>query len=162
MAFRFRLQPLLDYRASREEEARLSLAREVAQLERQRRALASLGLRRQEVLAALERAKGEVMPAGRLALYFETVAGLEAAAETQARTVAAQERLVEEARRRWAAARRDLRVMERLRERAFSAWRTAERRREEREMDELVVLRFGRNDTSIAGPLIGFRRGGGP
>jgi len=80
MAFRFRLQPLLDYRASREEEARLSLAREVAQLERQRRALASLGLRRQEVLAALERAKGEVMPAGRLALYFETVAGLEAAA----------------------------------------------------------------------------------
>ncbi len=145
MAFSFRLQPLLDFRASQEEQARLRLAREIGQLERQRQALQELLQRRQRVSADLEAAKGGTMSGARITLFFDAIAGIDAACEFQRRTIAAQERLVEDARRNLAAARQARRIVERLRERALAAWQAEERLREQKEMDELVTLRFGRS-----------------
>ncbi len=151
MAFRFRLQPLLDFRISQEEEARLRLAREIAQLERQRQALEKLGERRLQAIAAFEAVKGQAMSGARIALFFDAIAGLDAASEFQRRTIAAQEQVVEEARRELAQARKARRIIERLRERDLAAWQTEERLREQKEMDELVTLRFGRGESLLAG-----------
>ncbi len=149
MAYRFRLQTLLDYRASLEEEARLRLGREQHQLERQRRALEELGQRRQRVVEAFEEAKRQTLPASRFSYFYQTIAGIDEAMARQRQTIAAQEQVVAEARQQLAAAMRERQIMERLRDRDLAAFLAEERRREQNVVDELMMLRFGRNENLL-------------
>lgn len=132
--FRFRLEQVLRYRELLEETARdvyleSRATRLVAEQE-----LRAFGVSRAELIA-----RGAQSIQERIALE----AALKRQDELEADHRIALEVLVqeEEARRLdWIEKKKDLQVLQKLRDREFEQWKLEERRREQREMDEFAVL----------------------
>lgn len=146
-AFRFRLERLERLRSQQERAARLALAERV-------------GIER-EIAAACERLRGDLAAcadgderAAPLAMALES--GLQrglARAEHQ-RKVA--ESAVQAARRAWEGARREVRTLERLKDRQYRQWKVEARRAEARDMDEVARMRFvARTKRRLARPQLG-------
>ena len=122
--FAFRLERILEWRRSRMEEEQRALERLVAER-------ASLEAEQARLEAALEQARGAVRQAAASgqALEAETLVALENFSRSVSNEQAVLEQRRAEIERRIAqqrvrllAARRDLRVIEKLRERAYRAW----------------------------------------
>jgi flagellar FliJ protein len=140
--FAFRAQAALDLRRRQEEDARRALAAAEARLAEARQQLALALARFEEAQreARSEEARpGEVT--GRVWYRNWMIAHRQRADRCRA-VVAEREREVAAARAAAALARRKLRSLERLRERAWRAYRAAERREEQKALDALGNQRF--------------------
>jgi len=146
MKFSFNLEPLLDYRKRLEELSKKDFAEAAAQLREEEERL--VGLRRTYREASEE--VDELKTSGRtheLGLYAAYLARLKT-------TIAGQEKAIEEARGELERRRGELleatkekKVVEVMRERSFEAFRKRERRRDQKETDELATTRFKRSGT---------------
>lgn len=140
-SFTFRLDAALDLRRTRDTEARRALAdaQKLTTIAAEAVEQAETGLRDGEARAREELAAAHLPGAAvwhrnwMIRLREDVAAARARLCERQA----SEERAAERAR----AARRDLRVLERLRERAYRAYVEEERRAEQRDLDEFATLR---------------------
>ncbi|MBN2563517.1 MAG: flagellar export protein FliJ [Phycisphaerae bacterium] len=141
--YTFRLEPLLRLRQQREDEQKRVVAsrlREIATLQQRREVLhVRIGSQMQAMRESLtsEQVNVDALKLGRHWLIRLRRGVLEADAQISAqRAILAQDRAV------LANARRDTKVLQRLRERQRAAHMAEVNRREQTELDEMNVLRF--------------------
>ena len=140
--FVFRVQAALDMRRKQEDEAKLALAQAEA-----RRAQAEA--ERDQVAAAIEqslvRARDAEAASGDLTMrvwYRNWIEGQRQELRRRQAVVAQRAAEVQDAVKRAQEAHRKRRILERLRDRAHSAFRLEERRQEQKVFDEIGSLRF--------------------
>jgi flagellar export protein FliJ len=135
--FVFRAAAALDLRRREEETAVRARAAAAAAVERAERAVADA---RGALTSQLEAGASEHDPARRL--WYRNWIDRKRQEIAHARAMAADRRTaLEAAIHRANAAHRDVRALERLRDRLFQAWQTAERRAEQKELDWLGTVR---------------------
>lgn len=139
--FRFQLQPVLDARLRAEDERR----RAVAELEQERRRLEDALRRRQSAIAGAkdgvrEALIGQVRPDDLRSQANASLAEMRDA-QRSVLELAGLHRRLETARAALAAAARDRRAIELVKERRFEAWRHELDRREQAGLDELATNR---------------------
>lgn len=140
--FTFRAQAALDLRRRQEEDARRALAAAEARLDEARAQLALALTRLDE---ALRRAHEEETQPGHVAgrvWYRNWMIGHRQRVDRCRAIVADRETEVASARAAAALARRRLRSLERLKERAWQAYSAAERREEQKALDALGNQRY--------------------
>lgn len=140
--FTFRAEAALELRRRQDEEARRRLAAAETRLAEARTELAQAVARFEE---ALRRAREEDQRPGDVAgrvWYRNWMVGHRQRVDRCRAIVTACETDVASARAAAALARRRLRSLERLKERAWQAYRTAERREEQKELDALASQRY--------------------
>lgn len=142
--FRFRLDRLLDLRSRRERERAEALGRalrdETARRQASEQAQAQLGAAQEQASAELKR----VTPAGAINNLGLTLAAAARQREAAATSQTEAERVVEDERIRLDAAKRDRRVVERLREKRLEDWTIETGRKEQQEIDGLALDRHRR------------------
>jgi flagellar protein FliJ len=144
VSFFFRLERILQLRASRERERARALSQAMTEEEERRRAVEEASDRLERCGVQMAGAAGQTTTAGTLrnmGLAVRVAAGQVEAAESSHR--AAEAKVVTE-QERFGEARTERRVVERLRENRHSAWRVESSRAEQREIDEATR---GRNDS---------------
>jgi flagellar export protein FliJ len=138
-SFRFRAAAALDLRLTIEERAKRTLGDAQAALERAERALS-------EIRAALDATLAEGATAVHdpgLSLWYRNWITRQRQELARRRSMVADRRAaVDAAAARLQLAHRDVRVLERLRDRLQSEWALAERRKEQKELDWLGSVRF--------------------
>lgn len=144
MAFKFRLQSVLFFRASLEDKAQLALSREQRLLDEHRQRLQRLTDERQEMMADLEQRKQGDMTASLYGLYVEGLLVKEREIAAQIGTVAGQVRVVEGCRQELARRMQDRKVMERLKEKDYKLFLAETLKREQKQSDEQAILRYGK------------------
>jgi flagellar export protein FliJ len=151
MPFRFRAQAVLDYRHQQDEAAQRQLALAQAALQSAEQAL---GAANEALDAARNRAAAEESRGGeveRLTWYRNWMAGLR-------REIARRDAVRAERHRAWIGARdqanrarRDLRAIERYRDRMLKQWEEHERRQEQKALDLLGALQYAARMTAGGG-----------
>ena len=136
--FKFRAQIVVDLRTRRDEEAQRALQVADAAVERARQAVETARARLQD---ACTRPRENVAQAE---WYRNWMIGLRAAIARAEEAVAVRRRERDEALAQALRARRDLRVIQRLRERRLKAFNLDAGRREQRQIDELATRRHER------------------
>ncbi|MBD5641372.1 MAG: flagellar export protein FliJ [Desulfovibrio sp.] len=138
MAFKFKMQKVLDYRSQLEEEAKVRLADAQARLDACSRQLRAL---EDELAAAEEKAAGEALQAADFWLHDQYIKGLKA----DKKVLAMQERMLaqlrEEARQHLAACAVDRKVLEKLSEKHKIQYYRAEQKQELNFNDEIATIR---------------------
>jgi len=149
--FRFRLESVLEHRRRIEREHQ----RDVAVLEATRRsledAIRECQRRLLEERTALRedlKGPGRRLDVARLRLQASVSGSIVAEAQRKVVELSGVHTRLEAARARLLEASTERKAVERLKERELEAWRLREKRREEREMDELNVMRAGAKDVS--------------
>jgi flagellar export protein FliJ len=146
-AFRFRLEPVLEQRRRQEREHQ----RIVASIEAERRALedriragqARLESERHDLRVDLLTGP-RILDVPALRLQASVSATIIAQAQRAVIELSGVHKRLEAARARLLEATTARKAVERLRERALEAWKLREKRREDRELDELSVMRASR------------------
>jgi len=146
MAYRFKLETVLGVRRNLEELAQQKLAREITLLGEQKSRLAALMQQRQELIAEFEEEKHKQMLAPLFAFYMEGIFRKEQEVEAGRALVKAQQGAVIQAREELAGKMRDKKVMEKARERDYQKFLLAALKKEQKEADEQMVLRFRRKE----------------
>jgi len=146
MAYHFKLETVLGLRRSLEELAQQKLARELTLLEEQKRQLAALRRQRQELIIEFEEKKHRQMLAPIFAFYVEGIFRKEQEVEAGQALLEAQQAAVARAREELTSKMQDKKVMEKARERDYQKFLLAGLKKEQKEADEQMVLRFGRKD----------------
>ena len=144
--FAFRAQAALDLRRRREEEAQRARAEAETRLERAERAV-------EDLRAALDegcRQGAGVHDPGMLTWYRNWITGQHQGIAKGQDAVRNRRADVDAAVTRAQAAHRDVRALERLRERAWTAWQEAERQREQKDMDWLGTVRHSQQRARAA------------
>jgi flagellar export protein FliJ len=137
--FRFRAAAALDLRVKTEERAKRTLGDTQAALDRAKRALGEM---RAALDATLADGASAVHDPG-LSLWYRNWITRQRQELTRRRAmVADRHAAVDAAMSRVRAAHRDVRVLERLRDRLHSEWALAERRKEQKELDWLGSVRY--------------------
>ena len=140
MAYRFRLQKLLEWRQSQLDAARSDLERAVAVLEQSRLALVRLDMSRQEAdrrvmgAASLDGAELHALERYRLKIRQKAL-------EAKQHIAAGEQRVCEE-KQHVVDAHRQVRLLEKLNERRYAEWRIAEQRDTERTDSEAFLARW--------------------
>lgn len=142
--FHFSLGRILDLRRQVEKEKARSVASARRRSEEARRAwedLAEIQRAGRHAMADAHQAGGSIGQLRNMDFVLEQMAGkLENAQE---RRQEADEHLVESM-KNYTEALRDRKSLDRLRSRRLKEWKTEENRREQKDIDELAVTRFGR------------------
>jgi flagellar FliJ protein len=139
--FRFRLQRILDLRAEREKERARVLGRAVRDAEARKSDLDTAAARLDQCGEQLVTRPGHVATAGAMRNLGLTVrAAAEAVAHAEQSYEDAEQNVRAE-RKLFGEARKERRVVERLRERRHTAWREDELRQEQKEIDGIAVRR---------------------
>lgn len=146
MAYHFKFETLLGLRRNLEEIAQQKLARELLLLEEQKQRLAALQQERQKMIAEFEEKKRRQMPAPVFAFYMEGIFHKEQEIEAGGILVETRLAAVVRAREELAGKVRDKKVMEKARERDYQKFLLAGLKKEQKEADEMMVLRFGRRE----------------
>ncbi|MBA3003033.1 MAG: flagellar export protein FliJ [Desulfurivibrio sp.] len=146
MAYRFKLETVLGVRRNLEELAQQKLAREITLLGEQKSRLAALMQQRQELIAEFEEEKHKQMLAPLFAFYMEGIFRKEQEVEAGRALVKAQQDAVIQTREELAGKMRDKKVMEKARERDYQKFLLAALKKEQKEADEQMVLRFRRKE----------------
>lgn len=148
MSFTFRLDRLLRLRTQAEQARARDLATAALVEEQRRRAVQQAAERLDRISDQMKAVTGQVASAGtlrNLGLTVESVTReIDLAATSHAE--ASEARSAEE--ERFLAARRDRRVVERLREIRESAWREEANRLEQKDQDEIALRRHGNGTSS--------------
>ncbi len=144
MAFKFRLQSVLIFRTSLEEQAQFAMAREQRVLEEHHQRLGRLRDARQEMMADLEQRKQGAMTASLYGVYVEGLLVKEREIVSQIDAVEGQQRVVESCRQELARRMQDREVMERLKEKDHRLFVADALQREQKQSDEQAILRYGK------------------
>lgn len=144
MPFRFRLEPVLTVRKNLEEQLQFRLAREQMILKGHEIRLADLEHSRQQIIADLEDFKKETLSGAHYMYYMDSIHIKEEQIRVQVTTVKSQEKVVEEARRKLTQAMQKRKTVEVIKEKSLQNYLEENRKKEETENDEQVVLRHGR------------------
>lgn len=144
MAYHFNLETVLGLRRNLEELAQQKLARVLTLLEEQKLRLAALQQQREELIAEFEEEKQRQMLAPIFAFYVEGIFRKEQEIETGRALVEVGQGAVVQARQELTDKVQDKKVMEKARERDYQKFLLAGLKKEQKEADEQMVLRFGR------------------
>ena len=137
--FRFGAAAALELRRRTEELATRALGDARSALERAERSLAD---GRSELAAGLDRGAAAVNDPGLSIWYRNWITRQQQELSRRRAMVADRQTAVAASQARLHAAHRDVRVIERLRDRLHSAWALAERRKEQKELDWLGSIRY--------------------
>ena len=150
-AFKFRLPQVLDLREQHEKQVAAKLAEAEMAADEARLAHSALESIRQSGTQALRNAHASEATVGQLKTIGYVIEQLNHhIADSQTRVDAAED-VVTQARTDLTSALQARRVLSRLRDRHFTAWRTEEGAQEMRQMDELALTRFARRDQNGSG-----------
>ncbi|MEJ2031751.1 MAG: flagellar FliJ family protein [Deltaproteobacteria bacterium] len=144
MAYRFKLETLLDYRRTLEEQAQQTLAKELAVLDAHRRHLAELEEERLHLGNELESRKKKKLSALLFAFYIEALGRKETEVRARRLMIDSQQQAVDRARNELTERVKARKVIERAREKDHQEYIRERRRQEQNENDEQAVLRYGR------------------
>jgi flagellar FliJ protein len=144
MAYRFKLETLLDYRRTLEEQAQQTLAKELAVLDDHRRHLAELEEERLHLGNELESRKKKKLSALLFAFYIEALGRKETEVRARRLMIDSQQQAVDRARNELTERVKARKVIERAREKDHQEYIRERRRQEQNENDEQAVLRYGR------------------
>ena len=144
MPFHFKLEPVLTVRRNIEEQFQFHLAREQLALNGHRQRLANLEARRLEIISEFEELKKEPLSGARFGYFMDCIRIKEEQIHIQENTIKSQERVVEEARMKLSEAVQQKKIVEVIREKQLQEYLFEQRKKEEIENDEQVVLRYGR------------------
>lgn len=151
MAFKFRAQVALEFRARQDEAAQRQLALATAGV---RLAEQALDRAKTALETALDRARREESEGGdvqRLMWYRNWITGQRCAVAAGEATLAARQRAWRVAQDQANRARRDLRALERYRDRVLKEWEREERRQEQKALDLLGALQYAARRTVPGG-----------
>lgn len=144
MAYQYKLETLLSVRRNFEEQAEQRLAHELFVLANHKKHLAELEEQRLDLFAALEEKKKQIMTAAMFTFYVEAIHGKNRQIAFQHNAVLAQQEMIETVRADLLVKVKARKVVERLKEKDFFAWRQEILRKEQIESDEQAVMRFGK------------------
>ena len=150
MAYRFRLESVLNYRRNLEEVAQQKLARERMLLDGHREVLARFEAELARFVAELEQRKQKPMAAPLYSLYVQAIDRKEGDIARQHRVIAAQAKAVERARQHLVERVKERKVMEKAREREQEKYLREALRLEQNASDEQMVLRFNRHGSRLS------------
>ncbi len=146
MKYTFKLEPLLNYKKRLEEVAQQALAKKIAELAAARQAMERLQAARQEYLREIMKTRGQGIPAPQYLLYVDYLKTLERKIERQVEEIQGLDQAVAVARQKLLQVSREKKTIEKVRERDFRAFMQEAARLEQKQNDELVILRRqGRN-----------------
>lgn len=144
MAYHYKLETLLTVRRNFEEQAQQRLAHELFVLENHKKYLADLEEQRLDLYATLEKKKEQAMSAAIFSFYVEAIHMKNRQIVFQHNAVLAQQEMIEGVRADLLNKVKARKVVERLKEKDFLAWRQELIRKEQIESDEQAVMRFGK------------------
>ena len=144
MAYHYKLETLLTVRRSFEEQAQQKLAHELFVLENHKKYLAELEEQRLDLFAVFEERKKKTISAAMFSFYVEAIHLKNRQIAFQHTAILAQQEMIETVRRDLLAKVKARKVVERLKEKDFLAWKEELARKEQVESDEQAVMRFGR------------------
>ncbi|MEW6756144.1 MAG: flagellar export protein FliJ [Candidatus Latescibacterota bacterium] len=148
--FTFRFQRVLELRLSIEEARKAALGEAMASLYREQQVLAELEETRRRYQEAARLPPGTPLYPGLLALGAAYLQRLRREMEEQRGHIARAEQVVEDRRRRLAEARRERRVFEILRDKAWGEHLREEKRRQGRQLDEVGQQLYHRQEAAAA------------
>jgi len=144
--FHFRFQSLLDYRKTREDRIRSDFADQQKRIDLRAAALSDLRserILRMDALRAMERGRSS---SSDIAVLFAYILSLKERETREEKIISQLKASLEEKRRELVHAVKERKVMEALREKHFSESRESEKKRENKELDEIAVTRFCRRN----------------
>lgn len=144
MPYRFRLETLLNYRLNLEDQEKQRFAREQTILMAHQQRLLEMQAGRAAMINTFEEQKQRPLAAAMFAFFVEAIRTADIVIARQENTIAAQMRVVEQARERLLEKMRDRKVMEQVKARDKERYQQAALHQELKENDEQAVLRFGR------------------
>ncbi len=142
MAYHYKLETLLTVRRNFEEQAQQRLAHELFVLANHKKHLAELEEQRLELFAALEEKKKQIISVAMFSFYIEAIHLKNRQIAFQHNAVLAQQEMIETVRADLLVKVKARKVVERLKEKDFLAWRHEMGRREQIESDEQAVMRY--------------------
>ena len=149
MAYTFKLETLLNYRKTLEEQQQLQLARELQQLALQEKRLDELQLRRTLAIADLEERKKKVLSAALFAFCMEAIMLVEREIGLQRESIAGQRQVVERTRQQVVECMRERKVIEQLRKRDYEQYLQESLRQELKENDGQALLARGARQAQL-------------
>jgi len=142
MAYHYKLETLLTVRRNFEEQAQQRLAHELFVLANHKKYLAELEEQRMTLFAVLEEKKKQTMSAAMFSFYVEAIHMKNRQIAFQHNAVLAQQEMIETVRADLLVKVKARKVVERLKEKDFLAWRQEMLRKEQVESDEQAVMRY--------------------
>lgn len=142
MAYHYKLETLLTVRRNFEEQAQQRLAHELFVLANHKKYLAELEEQRLSLFAVLEEKKKQTMSAAMFSFYVEAIHMKNRQIAFQHTAVLAQQEMIETVRADLLVKVKARKVVERLKEKDFLAWRQEMLRKEQIESDEQAVMRY--------------------
>jgi flagellar FliJ protein len=152
MAFKFRLQRVLELREQAEQARARALASAQNAAAQARQAQETLEALHQTSRTQLQAATIAAPRVGHLQQLGTTLGALEVRLEQATEVVQAAEADVQQARQQLEEAARNRRVLTRLRERHVESWRAEEVLKDRVQMDEVALARFGRRTGAPTDP----------
>ncbi|MFH1147174.1 MAG: flagellar export protein FliJ [Pseudomonadota bacterium] len=147
MRYNFKLEPLLNYRTRLEEIAQQALAERLSELSAAEKKLAMLRKQQAECLAETTRKRPEGILVGHFLFYVDYLKVLAIAIENQAAEIEGVNKEVVRARQKLLTKSREKKVIERVKEKDFAAFTHEMQRLEQKDNDDLVVLRYKKEFT---------------
>jgi flagellar FliJ protein len=144
MGFQFRYESLLSYRGHLKEKAEIDLGRAQSHLGRARQLLERDEGLFQEARSALCKGMTGAMSSEDVVTYADYLSGLKRRIGAQRLEVDRWERVVSEKRKVLLAKSKEYRIIEKLKEKDVQKWNHQEVLLEQRKMNEVAVIRFGR------------------
>lgn len=149
--FRYRLQSLLNIKNQLKTQAEMDFSLAQAHLTEEEERLKALKRRRSDYMEEGQRIREDELDIRRLKENERAVKVMDEYIEGQTVSVGMAERAVEAARGRLTEAMKEVKVQERLRERAFEQFMEEEKHAESMEINELVSYRYGQKETEDNG-----------
>jgi flagellar FliJ protein len=147
MGFIFRFESLLKVRKHLKEAAEIELSKALGRLNRERLQLQSLSEDLEQAGQQFETDLRNSVPSRWLRLYADFLSGIKKRIADQQDSVARCENEVIEKRRVLLEKTKEFKIIERLKEKDFQKWQDQQRLEEQKRMDEIAVLRHGRQFT---------------
>lgn len=149
MAYRYRLETVLNYRRDLEELAQQNLARQLILLDEQKKKLDGLRFERTSMISDFEKQKEQPMPAQLFVSFVESLKSKESDIVSQKRAVDSQQKVVVAAREEVAEKMKQRKVLEKSRERDFQKFLQEELSKDQKDNDEMMILRHGRKNMFV-------------
>ena len=147
MGFIFRFGSLLKVRKHHKEAAEIGLSKALGRLNRERLQLQSLREDWDQARRRLEKELRSSVPSKWLRLYSDFFSGMKARIADQQETIARCENEVLEKRSILLEKTKEFKIIEKLKEKDYQKWQDHQRLEEQKRMDEIAVLRHGRQFT---------------
>lgn len=144
MAFQFRFESLLRYRRSLEEAAQQRLANQLMLFEAQKEKLAGLKHSKQGLLDEKEERQRQGISGAMYGLHIDTLKHVERAIIQQTTMCEVEAKAVKKAMEEVGERMKERKIIEMTREKDYQQYVHEDLKRQEKEGDEQVLLRFGR------------------